>query len=114
MGSQSGRLGLTSSPSSPASNITAASPPPSWATRCRGQAAVLVISHYTTIPTLTLTLAMLQVRLPGGSWGHASREPLGVVGGVGAWNYPLQTCTWKVLGTVQHSTALYCTVLHVL
>ena len=23
---------------------------------------------------------MLQVRLPGGSWGHASREPLGVVG----------------------------------
>ena len=37
-----------------------------------------------------------QVRLPGGSWGYASREPLGVVGGVGAWNYPLQTCTWKV------------------
>ena len=55
------------------------------------------------------------VRLPGGSWGVASREPLGVVGGVGAWNYPmqvpgwlplnsilplitfvLQTCTWKV------------------
>ena len=37
-----------------------------------------------------------QVKLPGGSWGFASREPLGVVGGVGAWNYPLQTCTWKV------------------
>merc|ERR1711936_1498144 len=36
------------------------------------------------------------VRLPGGSWGVASREPLGVVGGVGAWNYPMQTCTWKV------------------
>ena len=62
--------------------------------------------YYTT---LTLTLAMLQVRLPGGSWGHASREPLGVVGGVGAWNYPLQTCTWKVLGTVLHCTVLYCT-----
>ena len=30
------------------------------------------------------------VRLPGGSWGVASREPLGVVGGVGAWNYPMQ------------------------
>ena len=55
---------------------------------------------------------LLQVRLPGGSWGHASREPLGVVGGVGAWNYPLQTCTWKVLGTgctVLHCTVLYCT-----
>ena len=37
-----------------------------------------------------------QVKLPAGSWGFASREPLGVVGGVGAWNYPLQTCTWKV------------------
>ena len=36
------------------------------------------------------------VKLAGGSWGVASREPLGVVGGVGAWNYPLQTCTWKV------------------
>ena len=36
------------------------------------------------------------VKLPGGSWGVTSREPLGVVGGVGAWNYPLQTCTWKV------------------
>merc|ERR1711892_1199927 len=35
-------------------------------------------------------------KIPGGSWGTASREPLGVVGGVGAWNYPLQTCTWKV------------------
>ena len=67
--------------------------------------------YYTT---LTLTLAMLQVRLPGGSWGHASREPLGVVGGVGAWNYPLQTCTWKVLGTALYCNALYCTVLHVL
>ena len=56
------------------------------------------------------------MRLPGGSWGHASREPLGVVGGVGAWNYPLQTCTWKVLGTgctVLHCTVLYCTVLQV-
>ena len=38
----------------------------------------------------------MKVKLPAGSWGFASREPLGVVGGVGAWNYPLQTCTWKV------------------
>lgn len=30
------------------------------------------------------------VKLAGGSWGVASREPLGVVGGVGAWNYPMQ------------------------
>ncbi len=36
------------------------------------------------------------VKLPGGSFAYVSKEPLGVVGGIGAWNYPLQTCTWKV------------------
>ena len=33
--------------------------------------------------------------MPGGSFCLVSREPYGVVAGVGAWNYPLQTCTWK-------------------
>jgi len=42
------------------------------------------------------SIAGHHVRLAGGSWGVAAREPIGVVGGVGAWNYPLQTCTWKV------------------
>jgi len=32
---------------------------------------------------------------PGGSFAYVVREPYGVVGGVGAWNYPLQTCAWK-------------------
>lgn len=27
---------------------------------------------------------------------YTVREPLGVVGAIGAWNYPIQTCTWKV------------------
>jgi aldehyde dehydrogenase family 9 protein A1 len=36
------------------------------------------------------------VKMPGGSFAMVTREPYGVVGGVGAWNYPLQTCTWKV------------------
>ena len=35
-------------------------------------------------------------KLPGGSFAIISKEPLGVVGGVGAWNYPLQTATWKI------------------
>lgn len=34
--------------------------------------------------------------MPNGSFALVTREPYGVVGGVGAWNYPLQTCTWKV------------------
>ena len=25
-----------------------------------------------------------------------TREPIGVVGGIGAWNFPMQTCVWKV------------------
>lgn len=33
--------------------------------------------------------------MPGGSFCIVTREPFGVVGGVGAWNYALQTCTWK-------------------
>ena len=36
------------------------------------------------------------IKLPGGSFCYVSREPFGVVGGIGAWNYPLQTCSWKV------------------
>lgn len=36
------------------------------------------------------------VKLPEGSFAIISKDPLGVVGGVGAWNYPLQTATWKI------------------
>jgi len=35
------------------------------------------------------------VKLAGGSWAYVSREPVGLVGGIGAWNYPTQTCSWK-------------------
>jgi aldehyde dehydrogenase family 9 protein A1 len=35
------------------------------------------------------------VKLSGGSWAYVSREPIGLVGGIGAWNYPTQTCSWK-------------------
>lgn len=28
------------------------------------------------------------------------REPLGVIGGIGAWNFPMQTCVWKVRGHI--------------
>ncbi len=39
---------------------------------------------------------------PGSTWtwaaqafGYTRREPLGVVAGIGAWNYPLQIACWK-------------------
>ncbi|KAI6189923.1 Betaine-aldehyde dehydrogenase family protein [Aphelenchoides bicaudatus] len=36
----------------------------------------------------------------GQNYAYTSREPLGVVGCIGAWNYPIQTCTWKVAPAV--------------
>lgn len=29
-------------------------------------------------------------------FAYTRREALGVVGGIGAWNYPFQTATWKM------------------
>ena len=31
----------------------------------------------------------------GNNWGYTKREPLGVTVGIGAWNYPFQSATWK-------------------
>jgi betaine-aldehyde dehydrogenase len=31
----------------------------------------------------------------GGDFVYTRREPLGVVGGIGAWNYPIQIAAWK-------------------
>lgn len=36
------------------------------------------------------------IPLGGGSFAMVQRQPLGVVGGIGAWNFPMQTCVWKV------------------
>lgn len=33
--------------------------------------------------------------LNGGSFAYTIKEPLGVVGAIGAWNYPFQMATWK-------------------
>ena len=66
---------------------------PIWEARADMETVISSLEYY---GGLAPAIVGYQVRLPGGSWGYASREPLGVVGGVGAWNYPLQTCTWKV------------------
>jgi aldehyde dehydrogenase family 9 protein A1 len=36
------------------------------------------------------------VPLGNGSFAVVKKEALGVVGGIGAWNFPMQTCSWKV------------------
>jgi len=66
---------------------------PIWEARADMETVIACLEYYGGVAP---AIVGYQVKLPAGSWGFASREPLGVVGGVGAWNYPLQTCTWKV------------------
>ncbi|CAI9741913.1 4-trimethylaminobutyraldehyde dehydrogenase-like [Octopus vulgaris] len=44
---------------------------------------------------LAANLAGEHLILPGGSFNYTRREPLGVVGAIGAWNYPIQMASWK-------------------
>ncbi len=41
------------------------------------------------------TLGGEQIDLGPHAFGYTRREPLGVVAGIGAWNYPLQIACWK-------------------
>jgi betaine-aldehyde dehydrogenase len=44
---------------------------------------------------LAPTLAGEHLDLGPAAFGYTRREPLGVVAGIGAWNYPLQIASWK-------------------
>ena len=44
---------------------------------------------------LAPTLTGEHVDLGPSAFGYVRREPLGVVGGIGAWNYPIQIACWK-------------------
>jgi betaine-aldehyde dehydrogenase len=44
---------------------------------------------------LAATLSGEHVDLGPGAFGYTRREPLGVVAGIGAWNYPIQIACWK-------------------
>ncbi|HTR16111.1 MAG TPA: betaine-aldehyde dehydrogenase [Acetobacteraceae bacterium] len=41
------------------------------------------------------TMTGEQVDLGSAAFGYTRREPLGVVAGIGAWNYPIQIACWK-------------------
>ena len=41
------------------------------------------------------TVAGQHLDLGAGAFGYTRREPLGIVAGIGAWNYPLQIACWK-------------------
>jgi betaine-aldehyde dehydrogenase len=44
---------------------------------------------------LARTIAGEYHDLGSGAFGYSRREPLGVVAGIGAWNYPIQIACWK-------------------
>ena len=44
---------------------------------------------------IAATLAGEHIDLGPSAFGYTRREPLGVVAGIGAWNYPLQIACWK-------------------
>ena len=44
---------------------------------------------------LARTIAGEHINFGLGAFGYTRREPLGVVAGIGAWNYPLQIACWK-------------------
>ncbi|XP_064613671.1 4-trimethylaminobutyraldehyde dehydrogenase-like [Liolophura sinensis] len=44
---------------------------------------------------IAATIAGQHIQLPNGSFAYTRREPLGVVGAIGAWNYPFQMAAWK-------------------
>ncbi|KAH9524532.1 4-trimethylaminobutyraldehyde dehydrogenase [Bulinus truncatus] len=44
---------------------------------------------------LASTIAGDFISLSGNSFAYTIREPLGVVGAIGAWNYPFQMAAWK-------------------
>jgi betaine-aldehyde dehydrogenase len=44
---------------------------------------------------LAATLSGEHIDLGPAAFGYTRREPLGIVAGIGAWNYPLQIACWK-------------------
>ncbi|XP_067119357.1 4-trimethylaminobutyraldehyde dehydrogenase A-like [Centruroides vittatus] len=66
---------------------------PIWEARVDIAGCADVIDYY---GGLAPTIKGYHHQLPGGSFAMVAREPLGVVAGIGAWNYPFQVMSWKL------------------
>lgn len=65
---------------------------PIWEARFDIQGCSDTIEYY---GGLASTISGEFLQLSGGNFAYTIREPLGIVGGIGAWNYPFQMATWK-------------------
>jgi betaine-aldehyde dehydrogenase len=52
------------------------------------------------------TIAGQHLDLGAAAFGYTRREPLGIVAGIGAWNYPLQIACWKAAPALACGNAL--------
>ena len=43
----------------------------------------------------THTHTYIYIYTGNGTWAYTRREPVGVIGAIGAWNYPIQGTAWK-------------------
>lgn len=66
---------------------------PIWEARIDIAGCADVIEYYGGI---TMSIGGYHHQLTGGSFAMIKREPLGVVAGIGAWNYPFQVMSWKL------------------
>jgi len=66
---------------------------PIWEARIDVQSVADTLNYFAAVTPE----AMKGTYMPqsGGSYALVHREPVGVCVGVGAWNYPIQTCVWK-------------------
>ncbi len=55
---------------------------------------------------LAASLAGEHVDLGPSAFGYTRREPLGIVAGIGAWNYPLQIACWKAAPALAAGNAM--------
>ncbi|XP_076435384.1 4-trimethylaminobutyraldehyde dehydrogenase-like [Babylonia areolata] len=65
---------------------------PIWEARFDIQGCADTIQYYGGVAP---TVVGDHTQLAGGSFAYTIREPLGVVGAIGAWNYPFQMVSWK-------------------
>ncbi|EFL90033.1 betaine-aldehyde dehydrogenase [Ahrensia sp. R2A130] len=55
---------------------------------------------------LVSTLTNEQIPVDDTAFAYTLREPLGIVAAVGAWNYPIQTATWKAAPALAMGNAI--------
>ncbi|KAF2344427.1 Aldehyde dehydrogenase domain, partial [Trinorchestia longiramus] len=65
---------------------------PIWEARLDIESCADALEYY---GGLAPSISGLHVPLAGGSFALVAREALGVVAGIGAWNFPMQTAVWK-------------------